>query len=338
MSKWLVSQGDRQFSARDLTELKQLASSGTIGSGDMIQPPGTSDWLYAAEIPDLQGLLRDDGGSSFDDDIDFKPPRNHAPLIVLLMLLIGGGGYAMYHYANQMPEAGELELLGDGGLAMSEVLVTEENAPLHAKPDGAASGALRKDSAVDLLGKRNGWYHVRDNEQGVQGYVRAEHVIPAYAFASAKERENYDPLYNPDRYVFVKNSSWLQIDQQNRNLTIFQFMLQNKSKFEMTDLVLLATIKDKSGKELEKVEIPVSGVIPAYQSVMVGTLAPEDKNDPDAESVNLTTFTFDKMAEEDEDLQLRWSDGVEIEMQEKGFTEANIDILELRAVPLDKNG
>ncbi len=337
MSKWLVSQGDRQFSARDLGELKQLASNGTIGSGDMIQPPGASDWLYASELPDLQGLLRDGGGADLDD-IDFRPPRSHAPLIALLMLLIGGGGYAMYHYAKQMPEAGELELLGDGGLAMSEVLVTEEDAPLYSKPDGSTTGTLRKDSAVDLLGKRKGWYHVRDAERGLEGYVRAEHVIPAYAFAGAKERENYDPLYNPDRYVFVKNSSWLQIDQQNRNLTIFQFMLQNKSKFEMTDLVLLATIKDKTGKELEQVEIPVSGVIPAHQSVMVGTLAPEDENDPDAEPINLTTFTFDKLAEDDEDLRLRWSDGVEVEMQEKGFTEASIDILELRAVPLDEEG
>ena len=168
--------------------------------------------------------------------------------------------------------------------------------------------------------------------------MRADHVIPAYAFASAKERENYDPLYNPDRYVFVKNSSWLQIDQQNRNMTIFQFMLQNKSKFTMTDLVLVATIKDKSGKELETVEIPVEGVIPPHQSTMVGTLEAENKYAADAVNRTMTTTSFDEMAEDDEDLQLRWSPGVEVEMQEKGFSEANIDILELRAVPLDSTG
>jgi len=338
MSKWLVSQGDRQFSASDLAELKQLAANGTIGEADMIQPPGTADWLYASEIPDLQGLLGNSGGGGYDGDDDFRPQRNYAPLMALLVLLIGGGGYAMYHYANTMPEASELELLGANGLAMSEVLVTEPNAPVHDKPDGASKGNLVKDSSVDLLGKRNGWYHVRDAERNVQGYVRADHVIPAYAFASAKERENYDPLYNPDRYVFVKNSSWLQIDQQNRNLTIFQFMLQNKSKFTMTGLVLVATIKDKSGKELETVEIAVEGVIPPHQSTMVGTLEAENKYAADAVNRTMTTTSFDEMAEDDEDLQLRWSPGVEIEMQEKGFSEANIDILELRAVPLDSTG
>jgi hypothetical protein len=334
MSKWLVSQGDHQFSARDLAELKQLAANGRIGPADMVQPPGTADWLYASEIPDLQGLLQGGGGDY--DDAEFKPQRSNIPLMLAFLGIIGAGGYAIYHYANQMPAAGDLDLLGEGGLAMSEILVTEANAPVHDKPDGKSVGNLQKDKAIDLLGKREGWYHVRDNDLGLDGYVRAEHVIPAYAFADARERENYDPIYNPENYVFVKNSSWLQIDQNNKNMTIFQFMLQNKSKFEMTDLTLLATIKDKTGKELEKVEIEVGGVIPAHQSVMVGTLSPEDKSDADAVGEAMTTYSFDKLAEDDEDLQLRWSDGVEVEMQEKGFTEANIDILELRAVPLDK--
>ena len=64
MSRWLVTQGDHQFSAADLTELKQLAQSGSVGPGDMVQPPGTSDWLYASEIPELDALF----GDSKDDD------------------------------------------------------------------------------------------------------------------------------------------------------------------------------------------------------------------------------------------------------------------------------
>jgi hypothetical protein len=124
----------------------------------------------------------------------------------------------------------------------------------------------------------------------------------------------------------------LQIDQRNRNLTIFQFMLQNKSKFEMTDVTLLATITDKNGNELERVEIAIEGPIPAHEWTMVGTLEAE-KRVSDEESRPMTTKLFDDLVSEDAELQLRWSDGIEVEMSTGGFTEANIDIVQLRAVP-----
>ena len=107
----------------------------------------------------------------------------------------------------------------------------------------------------------------------------------------------------------------------------------------MTDLVLLATIKDAKGHELEKVEIPVEGVIGGRESTMVGTLGPPEekgKPAPDApvETARvLTSSTFDEMAQTDPDLQLRWTSGVEVEMATQEFTNAEIDILELRAVP-----
>ena len=145
---------------------------------------------------------------------------------------------------------------------------------------------------------------------------------------------DYDPLYNPDKYISVKNASWLQLDEKNQNLTIFQFMIHNQSKFVMTDLVLAATIKDKTGKELELVEISVEGSIPSHEAVMVGTLQPEDLDDIEDRRL-LTTELFKELVEEDEELNLRWSDGVEVEMHTSGFTEANIDILEVRAVPND---
>jgi len=337
MAKWLVSQGDRQFSAQDLSELKRLASSGQIGPGDMIQPPGAADWLYASEVPELQGLLQAGTSSSYDDEVDYKPARSKAPLALVFVALIGVGGWFMYENFQKIPDPSELELLGENGLAMNEMLVTEAGAPLHKEPAGKTVGTLEKDITVVLLGKRGPWYHIKA-PQGADGYVKADHVVPAYFFADARERENHDPVYNPDRYVFVKNSSWLQVDEQNRNMTIFQFMLQNKSKFEMTGLVLAATIKDKNGRELEVVEIPIEGSIPPMRSVMVGTLDPERKN-RDEEGRRMTTDLFDELVEEDEDLQLRWSSGVEVEMQEKGFTEANIDILELRAqAPRKKKG
>ncbi|MCB9743220.1 MAG: DUF4339 domain-containing protein [Alphaproteobacteria bacterium] len=326
MSRWLVSQGDRQFTAQDLAELKQLAADGKLSSTDMIQPPGASDWLYASEVPELKGLLK--SASSHDDDDEFSKKSNPMPIIAVLLVLILGGGYGAWYYANLLPDPEELDLLGSSGLGLTEMLVTEPDAPLYDKPEGNSVATLEKDSTLQIMGKRNTWYEVKQGSK--QGFVKADHVVPAYFFADKDTRDDYDPLYNPDRYVFVKNSSWMQVDQRNQNLTVFQFLLQNKSKFVMTDIILLATIKDKNDKVLEEVEIPIEGEIPRYEAVMVGTLQPEKR---DGEKRLLTTSLFQKLAEEDEELNLRWSDGVEVIMESSGFNEANIDILQLRAVP-----
>ena len=337
MARWLVTQGDRQFSAQDLRELQQLARDGRLGPGDMVQPPGASDWLYATELPELKGLFQDTSGG-LDDDLDYKPRSlPQVPLAIALLLLIIGGGYMANHYANQIPDAADLELLGESGLALTEMLITADPANLRAKPEEGAStvGSVAKDSKVQLIAKRGDYYHIKSDSG--EGWVGVMDVVPAYLFADARTREDYDPIYNPDRYVFVKNSSWMQLpNQQEKNTTLFQFLLQNKSKFEMTDLVLIATIKDKNDRILEGVEIPIEGSIAPYSSVEVGTLMPEELDDPTAGLLGgrmMTTRLFTELAEDEPDLSLRWSVGVEVQMDSEGFVEANIDLLELRAIP-----
>ena len=51
----------------------------------------------------------------------------------------------------------------------------------------------------------------------------------------------------------------------------------------------------------------------------------------------LTNESFSKLAEADPELQMRWSDGIEVLMDSKGFAEANIDLLQVRAVPKKLN-
>lgn len=331
MARWLVSQGDRQFTAQDLEELKQLAREGKVSETDMIQPPGASDWVYASEIPELKGLLNKRTSVDSDDLYDEEPPsRSKLPIALALLLVIGAGGYAAWHFQQQQPDISDYELLGDKGVSLSELIVTEA-APLLDKPDGSQLGIAEKDSVVAILGKRKEWYHIQ-TKQGQEGYVRSNQVVAAYMFADSRTQLDYDPLYNPDKYISVKNASWLQLDTRNKNLTIFQFMIHNQSKFPMTDLMLVATIKDKNGRELERVEIPVEGTIPPHEAVMVGTLG--DEEDPDAKRL-LTTEFYGELLKDNEDLALLWSDGVEVEMQTSGFTEASIDILEVRAEKID---
>ena len=331
MSRWLVTQGDRQYSVADLGELKRLAQSGRLGPGDMVQPPGANEWLYATELPELKGLLKH---VPTDHDDQPRPQKNYAPiLIVVLLILLAGTGYGFYHFASRVPKADDLKLLGQGGLALTEMLVTGDPATLRADPDENASstGSVPKDTKVQLIAKRGKYYQVE--HAGNRGWVKVDDVIPAYFFADKETQEDHDPIYNPDRYVWVENASWMQLpDQRRDNITVFQLMLANKSKFEMTDIILLATIKDKNGNVLEKAEVPLQGVISPFEETMLGTLAPPEGDKESAPQL-MTEETFQKMAQQDEELHLRWSPGIEVQLKSTGFVEANIDLLQVRAVP-----
>jgi hypothetical protein len=151
-----------------------------------------------------------------------------------------------------------------------------------------------------------------------------------YQLGGGEVLQKYDPLYNPDRYLVVQNASWQELpDTKRANVTVFQFMLQNMADYEMTDLVLIARIKDARGHDLEQVEFPVDGIVPAAASTMVGTIT-----DPKTEERRLVTqATFEQMAAADPELRLEYADGVEVEMKTTDFTEATIDIVELRSIP-----
>jgi hypothetical protein len=334
MARWLVTRGDHQFSAADLSELKTLAQSGQVGPGDMVQPPGTADWLYASELPELaEHFDGDNEVEDIDDDWNTSKSWSRTPIVVVLLAIVGVGIVGMWNFGQKMPSHEDLEILGGTtGMKLTEMIVSNATS-IQAKPTegGTPTGSIAKDDTVQLLGKRGSWYEIR-NAAGAQGYVKANTVVPAYYFADSETRQSYDPVYNPDRYVFVKNSSWMQLpDQREENITMFQFLLQNKSKFAMTDIKLLATIKDKNDQVIETQEIAISGPIPAHDGVMVGTLMPA-KDDPEGEPRMMTTSMLERLAEKDESLMSRWSDGVELQMTSEGFVEANIDLLQVRAI------
>jgi hypothetical protein len=119
---------------------------------------------------------------------------------------------------------------------------------------------------------------------------------------------------------------------KTKNITVFQFLLQNKSKFPMTDIKLLATIKDKNHAVLETKEIPIEGTIPPHDGVMVGRLESKARGEPDRW---LTENMVDDMAAEDGEIWLRWTGGIEVQLDSTKYVEANIDLLQVRAVPLD---
>ena len=99
----------------------------------------------------------------------------------------------------------------------------------------------------------------------------------------------------------------------------------------MTAIKLLATIKDKNDKVIETKEIAIEGLIPAHDGVMVGTLKPA-ADDLEGRAQLMTTSLFESLVKSEPGLMSRWSDGVEIAMESEGFVEANIDLLQVRAI------
>ncbi len=351
MSRWMINASGHQFSAASIDELKKLAKEGKFAPGDILQPPGAAEWIYAVELPELKASLRE----------DYDMPSVSTGLSPIVrwglagMLAIAAGGAWVYAYSlsQDMPDPSDLQLIGGKhGLTYTEVLVTADPAGVFDHEGGGTpKGSFPKNSKADLLGKRGDWYHLRQGT--TEGYVKLGDVIPAYFFADGPTQLQYKPLYYPDQYVTVANSSWSLVpDHGNKDVTNFVFELGNNSMFAMTDVKLKATIKDKDGKELEVKEVPIEGTIKPNSSTMVGTLAPDPKDKTSVQRI-LTESMFNDMiavdpktatdpaaaaaaAKASQALVDRWVEGVDIKLDSVGFDGATITVAEVRAVPPDE--
>ena len=195
--------------------------------------------------------------------------------------------------------------------------------------------SLPKSATAELLAKRGSWYRIRF--EGKEGYVPVDNVVPAYYFADEKTKLDYDPLYNPDKYVYVANASWtMAADKAKKGISDMSAMLMNESKFPMTDIKIVAVMKDAAGNVVTQKEIPVEGVMPPNRSDMIGTLSPArgDKSEPRI----MLTSDFEKLVADDPKAVERWTDGVEVLVGDKETSEASVTIVEVRAVPPDSAG
>jgi hypothetical protein len=329
MARWLVNQANQQFGVEGLAELKKLAKDRRLVAGDLVQPPGATEWLYANEIPELKGQVED-----YDDGAAGSAGRTviYVGLAIgLLVVSVVGTTVAIYTYST-LPDPNTQLIGGKGSMTYTQMLVVVPDAVLHAEADATAPqvATLEKDSKVELLAKRGKFYKTRA-PSGAEGWVAVDQVLPMYQIGGHDAMQKYDPLYNPDRYVSVSNAGWTMPDEKKSFLTVFNFMLNNDSAYPMTDLRMTATVKDAKGAEIETIEFPIKGELPPRSNTMVGVLDPEDKKTGEPEM--WTTYSFEQQALTQPDLQLRWKDGVEVTMKNKDFAQAKIDIVEVRAVP-----
>ncbi len=337
MSRWMVNVRGQSSSAGSMDELRQLAKKGELGGGDIVQPPGASEWLYAVEIAELKASLRPDAM----EDADLPNASGGiSPMVkgvVAALMLAASAG--IWNHAltlkNSIPKSDAplkfLDESGERGLSFKEVLVTSAGATLKADASAGSADlvALPNSAKAELLGKRGSWYRIRF--EGKEGFVPIDSVVPAYYFADDKTKLDYDPLYNPDKYVYVANASWtMAADKAKKGISDMSAMISNESKFPMTDIKIVATLKDAGGNVVTQLEIPVEGVMPPNRSDMIGTLKPArgDKSPPRI----MLSNDFDKLVVDDPKAVERWIEGVEVLVGDKETSEASVTIAEVRAV------
>ncbi len=333
MSRWLVAQGDRQFAARDLEELRELAEAGTLRSSDMVQPPGATDWLYAGEIPELKTLFTE-AAADYDDDLSYKKSflgSGAVKMALLAVVAVAAGGFFWQKY-HEAAEATDRSLLGEGGILLTEMLVIGDNVPVFDKPDGATLKTLGKSDKVNLIAKRGEWYKVATME-GMEGYMSVETVLPGYQLANEEVQADYDPIYNPDQYVEVRNTGWIRLDPDNPENTTLGMLVANTSKFDMTGMVVVATLKDKNERELQQKEIRVEGTIPAKGDAYVGTLVPPAMERDTLEPRIMTNHLSEELLEQEEYKGWQWQEALTMQVESLDAVSGRLDLTELTAVP-----
>lgn len=264
---WRITRGNDQFQAKDVAALKLLAIGGKILAGDLVQPPGRSDWLYATEVPELDGLIK---VVQLDPDDAWQrsnTPNNAARILAIILGLsvIVGGFYGMYWvYANR-PDTAQTTLFGDHDKALNplEALATEHAALLDS-PDSTSSsiGDVKKDDRVMLVRKLGDFYEV-STADGKTGWLGTGQVIPGYKFDQTLSNK-YDPLFNPDNYLQLMNYSWTPSgeDDDPETLTNMLFELSNPTDYGMQGVMLRVTFKDGNDNTLDVKNVEVPRLLP----------------------------------------------------------------------------
>lgn len=347
MGHWVVNQGNHQFNTSGLEELQKLAARGDLDAGDLIQPDGAEDWLYACEIPEL-GKMK---SSVLDDEEDRELAGNRSGSGSMLWAgiwglgLIVGAGASLWFAVPFMDrlEADDQRISGEEGSLGYEQLISLQSQSIFAEPDAnsAVVGTVAKDDRVDLLAKRGQFYKV-GLAGGKSGWASVRDMLPGYRLGGEDANDKYDPLYNPDQYTRVVSASWLGVEGEDT--AIFNVMVENISDYAMDDVKLSVVIKDSAGAELSREEFSVAGPFEAKESTMVGTLNPPEEEIKAAEKageeppagVFMAAQAFGKLVEplppeEQDQMYNRWLDGIELGVQEE-FVGATVRVEELRAI------
>ena len=274
MSQWRITRGDEQFVAKDLAELKIWAASGKIKADDLIQKPGDTEWNYATETPELQGLLRRNTGDGLTEE-DFQKQRSEKTLRQIVLVMAGLGVVVafgvMIMVAMNPPDPKDKDLKeGTWALDARDALITRDCA-LRASPSASATAVtnLTKDTRVTLQAKHDTWYEIK-GPNGNVGYLALDDIIPGYYLAK-DEHKKWDPIYNPEHYLDVNISDWQVVmdefkPQNTEHLTLLAMTITNTSTYDMKDIVIDVHFWDPEIK-VNTEQLTLEEVVPAHGSL-----------------------------------------------------------------------
>ncbi len=274
---WRLQRGDDQFQAKDVAELKLLAIGGKIQAGDLVQPPGRTDWLYASEVPELDGLVKIPARG--DDESEWqagRTPNNVLRIIAILLGIgvVGAGFYGLYWTYDNRPDPTAATLFGEheGALSALEALATEHAALLKAPDSKSGSiGEVAKDERVMLIRKLGDFYEVQvGGPEGKTGWLGTGQVIPGYKF-DQEMSDKYDPLFNPDNYLQLMNYAWTPSGEpgEPETLTNMLFELNNPTEYGMKGVMLRVTFKDGSDNIIDVKTIEVPRLVPPEDNLFI---------------------------------------------------------------------
>lgn len=274
---WRITRGNDQFQAKDIAELKLLAVGGKIQAGDLVQPPGRTDWLYATEVPELDGLVKVKQRSDDEDDWQRSRTPNNALRIIAFLLgvcIVSAGFYGLYWTYENRPDPQATALFGEheGALNALEALATEHAALLKAPDSKSPSiGEVAKDERVMLIRKLGDFYEVKTGGQdGPTGWLGTGQVIPGYKFDQGMS-DKYDPLFNPDNYLQLMNYAWTPSGEpgEPETLTNMLFELNNPTEYGMKGVMLRVTFKDGSDNIIDVKNIEVPRLVPPDDNLFI---------------------------------------------------------------------
>ena len=272
---WRITRGDDQFQAKDVADLKLQAAGGKIQAGDLVQPPGRSDWLYASEVPELDGLVR---APKVDEEEQAwqrrRTPNNVMRGVAILtgLAITGTGFFGLYWLYENRPDTKDSALFGDhpNALGPLEALATE-HAALLKTPDakGDKIGEVKKDQRVQLVRKLGGYYEIQTRD-GLQGWLGTGQVIPGYKF-DQELSDKYDPLFNPDNYLQLMNYSWTPAGEPGKpsTLTNMLFELNNPTDYGMAGVMLRVTFKNGQDAVIDTKNIEVPRLVPPDDNLFI---------------------------------------------------------------------
>ena len=324
MSAWLVTRDDEQFNARSLEELHQLAKAGRLGPCDLVQPPEATDWLYASELPGMEGLFVED--SEDDEEVSGGSGLKTA---VGLLLIAGalGMGYGAFHFWKQIPSHNELALIGENGLKEDEALIATTSAKVYRTEEGKQEiGRLDKDSRITLLDKRGTLYKTSSSKG--DGWISMYDVAAGYLFAAKDVRELYDTRFNTYRKVVVHNANWGR-SKYGSELTTFRLQLQNTTSLDIQGIKLLTEIRNDAGKAILTKEFHIEGVLKALDTKSVGTLRAASKGE---EPRFMTVEEMERLKKRSPKISKRWVEEIELPLGDRDVAEAKIEVSDARVV------